>query len=203
MSEAGHTYKIVFVGDTRVGKTSLINYYINREASATTSTLGATSTKIETTWEGHTIAMTVWDTAGQETFRNLVPLYARGAHGAVIVCNQHSLKSWESVAGWYDYLGTVEKTEGLVVVLVVNKCDKPAKIDMNSVYSWASEKNVEVIKTSAVQGTGVDTIFETMAKALAARQDEVRSNEEKAPASQPIDIEADACDDEKQKKKCC
>ena len=55
------------------------------------------------------------------------------ADAAVFVCNRHSLKSWESVAGWYSYLDTVEKADNCIVVLVLNKIDKPSTLDMNLV----------------------------------------------------------------------
>ena len=175
------TSKVVFVGNTRVGKTSLINYYIKRDASPTTSTLGATSTKVETSWENTHIPMTVWDTAGQDTFRNLVPIYARGAHAAVIVFNQHSEKSWASVSGWYDYLSDVETAPNCITVLVSNKTDKDAKVDMTEVYQWAASKHIEVIRTSAVEGTGVDMVFQTIAKELARRINTAPSPEQPTP----------------------
>ena len=199
------SYKLVFVGDTKVGKTSIINYYIKRDASPTTSTLGATSTRIETKWDNRTITMTVWDTAGQETFRNLVPVYAKGSHAAVIVFNQHSVKSWTSVPGWFEYLQTVENTDGLVLVLVANKSDKEAKVDMNEVYAWASGKNIEVVRTSAIQGLGVDSIFETVAKELAKKEDEAKEKrvEETKKEATKESVEINQPQGEKQKKKCC
>lgn len=182
MSATPSSYKVVFVGDTRVGKTSLINYYIKRDAGTTPSTLGATSTKVETTWEDQQITMSVWDTAGQETFRNLVQVYARGASSAVIVFNQHSQRSWTSVQNWYDYLSRVEKQPNCKTILVANKSDKEARVDMNEVYQWAESKHIEVIRTSAVTGTGVDMIFSTIAKEITARHAESPSD---PPESEP------------------
>ena len=204
MSE-GQSYKVVFVGDMKVGKTSIINYRIKRDASSTTSTLGATSTKIEVVWEGTPVQMMVWDTAGQESFRNLVPVYARGSQAAVVVFDQSEKTSWDNVNGWYDYLAYVEGLSDLIVVLVANKKDKEEVVDMNEVYTWSNGKGIEMVRTAAIDGTGVDLVFETLAKALMAKEEEkkkaVEEKKRPAPAAEPKPV--DVAQKPKEKKKGC
>lgn len=108
--------------------------------------------------------------------------------------------SQKSVAGWYSYLDTVEKADNCIVVLVLNKTDKPSTLDMNLVYNWASEKGIEVIKTSAIQGTGVDIIFETIAKGFAEWQ---KAEEEKEAVHSVVEINDDNQEARKLKKRCC
>ena len=174
-------FKVVFVGDSTVGKTSIIRNFLKMDIEIT-STLGATSSKIEATIEGKKIVMNVWDTAGQETFRNLVPVYARSSNAAVIVFDQTNKTSWEHVNEWYNYLS--ETVGNIYITLVANKSDMDCVIDLNDVYVWASEHKVELIRTSAKDGTNVDTLFDTLSQALFKRYNESKQEAQPSPQSE-------------------
>ena len=170
------TFKVVFVGDTTVGKTSIIHRFLHLD-EATTSTLGATSTRVDTSFDGQAMVMNVWDTAGQDNFRNLVPIYAKGSQAAVIVFDQSKLESFEHVKDWYDYLNA--HVQNLRIVLAANKSDKPPEVDFNVVYQWASDHNIELIKTSAKDGTNIEALFDTVSKLLCESIREHEKQEEK------------------------
>lgn len=161
--ESSHRFKVVFVGDSTVGKTSIIYSHLNQTV-ASTSTLGATSTRIETTVEDQTIVLNVWDTAGQESFRNLVPIYAKGAQAAVIVFDQSNSESFDHTKEWYKYI--TDLVGDIIICLAANKSDLPCAVDFNEVYSWASEHNMNVITTSALEGTNVDEVFGCVSREL-------------------------------------
>lgn len=164
-------FKVVFIGDSTVGKTSLIHCFLRQDVKAT-STLGATSTRVETTVEGQTIVINVWDTAGQESFKNLVPIYSKGTHAAVIVFDQTNTTSFEHVKDWYNFM--MEQVGHIMIVLAANKNDLPSKVDFNEVYAWAAEKQIEVIRTSAVERTNVDTLFDTVSRELYKMMQQVK-----------------------------
>jgi small GTP-binding protein len=179
-------FKVVFVGDTRVGKTSLIHSYLKQSIDVT-STLGATSTRIEVSVPSSTVVLIVWDTAGQETLRNLVPVYAKGSQVAVIVFDQAEPKSYEHVAGWYDYI--IQNVGEIVIVLAANKSDLPSRVDFNDVFQWAGNLSVDVTRTSAKDGTNVDALFEGIAEKLAATAKAAKVDE---PLPPPVKLEDDA-----------
>jgi small GTP-binding protein len=178
-------FKVVFVGDTQVGKTSLIHSYL-RQSIDVTSTLGATSTRIEVSAGKSTVVLIVWDTAGQETLRNLVPVYAKGSQAAVIVFDQAEPTSYEHVAGWYDYI--IQNVGEILIVLAANKSDLPPKVDFNDVFQWAGDHSVDVTRTSAKEGTNVDALFEGIAEKLAATAKTTKVDEPLAP---PVKLEDD------------
>jgi small GTP-binding protein len=93
-------FKIVLVGDATVGKTSLLNAFIRREV-ADTATLAATCTAVVSEIDGKPIHLSIWDTAGHETFRNLVTVYARGA---ILVFDQSNPTSFQNLPEWYSFL---------------------------------------------------------------------------------------------------
>lgn len=157
-------FKVVFVGDSTVGKTSLIHRFIHLDP-AVASTTGATSSRAETTVDGKHVVLNVWDTAGQESFRNLVPIYARGSQAAIIVFDQSKKLSFEHVKDWFDYLKE-QVGEEIIICIASNKIDLPAEVDMREALTWAAEHNAELIRTSALEGTNVETLFETVSKLL-------------------------------------
>jgi small GTP-binding protein len=201
--EQGPKYKVVFVGDSTVGKTSLIHSYLKQDVHPV-STLGATSTRIEAHIDSTTVILNVWDTAGQESLRNLVPVYAKGSQAAIIVFDQTNSNSFEHVKGWYNYI--VEHVGSILICLAANKSDLPSEVDFNEVFVWAAEHKVEVVRTSATNGVNVDTLFETVSREL-ERQNKEKKSESTEPAPQPVTLEAPGqVQDEKQGKSgggCC
>ena len=89
--------KIVILGDSAVGKTSiLLRYLFDKFKVTSESTIGAAySSKLFIDKEGNKEKIEFWDTAGQERYKSLVPMYYRDAHGALIVydiTNEQSIK---------------------------------------------------------------------------------------------------------------
>lgn len=195
-------FKVVFVGDSTVGKTSIIHRYLNLEDEIP-STVGATSTRIDTTVKNRQICLNVWDTAGQETFRNLVPVYAKGAQAAVIVFDQSNKTTYEHVTEWYSYLQ--QHVGNIIVFIAQNKCDLEAQIDVSEVFSWADTNHVQVIPTSAKDGTGVNTLFESLSKSLydsviQDTTDSVVVNEEETKI---VEVKKEKTPEKTEKKGCC
>lgn len=98
--------KLVVLGAQGVGKTSLVNRFVNPGAplSAQTSTIGAsfTSTKIYDPDTSTTVRLQLWDTAGQERFRSISKLYYRGANAGILCYDVTSEQSWEEMKTWLE-----------------------------------------------------------------------------------------------------
>ena len=95
-------YKVVLLGEGRVGKTSLVRRYLENEFSdKQKSTVQANmySTKDLQIGE-HTARIAIWDTAGQERFRALGPIYYRDANGALLVYDITDAETFEKVRTW-------------------------------------------------------------------------------------------------------
>jgi small GTP-binding protein len=162
-------YKVVFVGDSAVGKTSLIHNFL-KLGPVTSSTLGATSRRLSIDVDDSTVILNLWDTAGQEDLRNLVPIYAKGSHAAVIVFDLTSPISYEHVKQWYEYI--IETIGNVIIWIAANKNDLPAVVDRDEARYWASNHNVPLIFTSAKNGENVVDIFEGVARTLEKRERE-------------------------------
>jgi small GTP-binding protein len=183
--DVGPKHKVVFVGDAQVGKTSLIHSYLNQDID-TVATLGATSTRVEPSVDDTTVLLNVWDTAGQESLRNLVPVYAKGSHAAVIVFDLTNSVSYEHVAGWYEYI--VQTVGEIIICLAANKSDLPPTVDINEVFQWAADHHVQVTRTSAKDRVNVEALFETVARELIKSAKPAKGQQEKPPESPSVEL---------------
>ena len=166
--------KIVMVGDSMVGKTSIVSQYCKGIFDGgATATLGAYFiTKIPS--EDRGTCMHIWDTAGQEKYRCLVPMYLRGANAAVIVIDGSDAASYDSIAPWYDALNDVRE-RGCLIYLAVNKSDLEQQVSIERVNLWADEHDVPVFVTTATLHSSVSVVFEKIADDLMARKLESQS----------------------------
>ncbi|KAL3823515.1 hypothetical protein ACHAXA_010837 [Cyclostephanos tholiformis] len=162
-------YKIVMLGDSGVGKTSLVarltnpNAPLNHDISAT---MGIEfDTQMLDTPHGKVKAQ-IWDTAGQERFaRVLLPTYFRKARGVILVYDVTSAKSFESLAErWMAQLNDHANTDELAKLLVGNKCDlvDGREVSRDRAEAFCAEYGMEHLETSAKSGANVLRAFERL-----------------------------------------
>eukprot|EP00919_Chromeraceae_sp_WS-2016_P044281 GHVR01105628.1.p1 GENE.GHVR01105628.1~~GHVR01105628.1.p1 ORF type:complete len:160 (-),score=10.19 GHVR01105628.1:3012-3491(-) len=118
-------YKIVFLGDQAVGKSSIINRFIYDifDGNEHRPTIGIDFISQNIFLEDKTIRLQLWDTAGQERFRALIPNYIRDTSVAVIVYDVSNKASFESVQKWVDDVRH-QRGEGVIIALLANKVDR-------------------------------------------------------------------------------
>ena len=115
--------RIIFIGDSGVGKTSLIyRSKYNKFNEGTAPTVGAGITKMEAVQNGVRVEYQLWDTAGQEIYRNIVPMYFKGASGAVIVFSCEDRSSFLHLGSWVEELLS-HSERPIKYVIVGNKID--------------------------------------------------------------------------------
>lgn len=118
--------KLVVMGNTGVGKTSLVTRYTEDRFSArTTATTGALFVSHKTDFNGLPVRLQIWDTAGQERFRSLAPIYYRGANAAIIMYDLTRLESFNDVRIWIEELRK-NCDPDLLIYIVGSKADLTA-----------------------------------------------------------------------------
>lgn len=188
----GNQYKVPFVGDSSVGKTSIVSRYHEKKFDENNpSTVGISNVQIEVKVKNQKADITVWDTAGQEKFLSLVPLYTRHSDCLIIVFDMSNKETFEGVEAWYQ---RARDDLGLKCPIIVcgNKIDLPSVIDQSEVESWATNHNCKVCFTSAKDGTGVDALFELAATLLLSSKPPATAEFGECPNLQAAE-----------KKKCC
>ena len=119
-------YKIIFVGDAGVGKTTIINRINDNEfQSSYDATIGVDFWPKKINFRGNEITLQIWDTAGQERYRGLIPSYVRNSSIVFIVFDITNRKTFESIQKWIELIKSIEKNN--ILVLIGNKEDLKEK----------------------------------------------------------------------------
>jgi small GTP-binding protein len=159
--------KIVFVGDTAVGKTCLIQRYVNDRYRETAQPTIAPMAERAThrVKSGSNVDLTIWDTAGQEQYQALSTQFFRNATVACICYDPMNQSSAFSVQEWMGKV--VAQCNECQVVLVATKCDQYDDIPTPETRpERVAEYNdiKQLFVTSAKEGAGVDFLFESIAE---------------------------------------
>lgn len=161
-------FKLVFLGEQSVGKTSLITRFMYDSFDNTyQATIGIDFLSKTMYLEDRTIRLQLWDTAGQERFRSLIPSYIRDSAAAVVVYDITNVNSFQQTTKWIDDVRT-ERGSDVIIMLVGNKTDLADKrqITTEEGEQRAKDMNVLFIETSAKTGYNVKQLFRRVAAAL-------------------------------------
>ncbi|OBZ76699.1 Ras-like GTP-binding protein RYL2 [Grifola frondosa] len=122
--DQGVDAKIVIMGNTGVGKTSLLHRYTQNkfDPKNTTSTTGAFFVTKKVYVDGIKVRLQLWDTAGQERFRSMAPMYYRGANAALLLYDITNASSFEDIRGWLEELKR-NCSNDLIIYIVGSKAD--------------------------------------------------------------------------------
>ncbi|KAA0185675.1 Member Ras oncogene family RAB18A [Fasciolopsis buskii] len=155
-------FKLLIIGDSGVGKSSLLMRYISDSFdNRVSATIGVDfRIKITTVPDGSTVKLSIWDTAGQERFRTLTPNFYRGAHGALIVYDVSNRESFDRLTNWMEELKTFSNHADMVQMLVGNKIDqKPRQVTREEGIRFARLYNMPYSEASAKTSEGVNSLF--------------------------------------------
>lgn len=150
-------YKLVFLGDQSVGKTSIITRFMYDKFDQTYQpTIGIDFLSKTMYLEDRTVRLQLWDTAGQERFRSLIPSYIRDSSVAVIVYDVSNRQSFVNTARWVEEV-RAERGKDVVLVLVGNKTDLVDKrqVSVEEGETKARELSALMIETSAKAGFNI------------------------------------------------
>jgi small GTP-binding protein len=150
--------RVIFIGDANVGKSSLIHRArYDAFDDGTPPTISAGVTSMVALHNGVEINYQLLDTAGQEQFRSIVPLYFRGVCGAVLVFSILEESSFNSLPAWRDEIAKYADGE-IPLVIVGNKVDLPEqdwRVSQSGAREWANLHKLPLIFTSASTGERV------------------------------------------------
>jgi small GTP-binding protein len=148
------------LGDSGVGKTSLAGRWLGSEFDpAARPTIGGSHTFRDIMLDDQTQRIMLWDTAGQEQFRAMTPLYVRSAACGIIVVAATSPDSFNAIPEWLELLTSSEQT-AIPAVLAVNKIDLREDEEKlaNMIDLFKSHFNA-VYCVSALTGENVEGLF--------------------------------------------
>ena len=159
--------KIMLIGESKIGKTSLISRYCNNEflGGVYLSTIGIDFQIKHLVLNKKNIRLQIWDTAGQERYRNIAKNYFQSSDGFVIVYDISNTESFEKLDYWIEQI-KANSQEYTKMILFGNKCDiiEDRKIKKEEGEEYAKNNNINFFEVSAKEGTNVDKAFESFVK---------------------------------------
>ena len=164
---ARYIIKILTLGDTLVGKTSIVlrfsddKFFENQK-----STIGIDfKTKYIKVGEDF-VKVFLWDTAGQERYKNVAKQYYNGANGVLLIYDVCCRESFKRIDFWLNELKEKNKIDELYIILVGNKIDLEEQrvISKEEGEKYASDNNINYSEVSAKTGTGIINLFKKITK---------------------------------------
>ena len=161
-------FKILLLGDSGVGKSSLLLRYTKHEFNVDMrSTIGVEFALKYLKIDNFQLKVQIWDTAGMERYRSITSAYYKGAKGVIIVYDICREKSFENVDKWIEDFKS-KADEDAVILLIGNKNDLDDKREVNKEEAElkAQKNKFAFMETSAKDNNNVDKAFETLFKEI-------------------------------------
>ena len=162
------SFKVVLVGESGVGKTSIITQFIDQtfQEDIQSTTGGTFSTKSVVCDGGKVLKFEIWDTAGQEKYRSLTTLFYKDANAAVMVYDVTRKESFEELKNYWSGQIRDSSPENIILAIAGNKSDliEHEVVDEGEARDFAKELGAIFVSTSAKNSEGINNLFEEIAK---------------------------------------
>ena len=167
MSEV-ESFKVVLVGESGVGKTSIITQFIDQtfQEDQQSTTGGTFSTKSVVCDNGKTLKFEIWDTAGQERYRALTKMFYKDANAAVLVYDITRKDSFEEIQNYWSNQIKESSPPGIILAVAANKSDliDHEAVDEEQARKFAEDLGAIFVSTTATQIDPVNDLFIQIAK---------------------------------------
>ena len=193
------TISIIMVGDTSVGKTTLMKKFITGKFSDSLApTLGVELYKKEVIINEKQYLIRIWDTCGQERFRSLSKSYFRNSDGIMLLFDLNTVQSFENLNSWFNSIKD-SGCEDIPLILVGTKCDLHCNVEDEEIKKFIDENNIiqKYFKCSAKDDIGIDEPFLELGQII------VKLDKTRERANSKVKIKKSNSIKEKRKKKCC
>ncbi len=198
-------YKLIFLGDQNVGKSSILNRFLNDTfVEEYQATIGLDFQSKNVQIDNQDVHLLLYDTAGQEKFRSLIPMYTRDANIILLVYDITNKESFENLYAWLKDLTNININE-VIICIVGNKIDLNEKREVSNEegQKYAQEHDFIFQEVSAKTGEGFSELFY---KSLFEKIRTKFRPSGQQPAAEINDIKFNIDQDEKltrRKRKCC
>ena len=171
------TISIITIGDSSVGKTSIIKKFSDNNFSiGTLPTIGVELFKTELNIKGENYLIKIWDTCGQERLRALTSNYYKNADGIILVYDINSNESFLNLESWFK---SIDDNCGYKppVIIVGNKIDLGGKIDDEIMNKFKMKfKDYLMFECSAKTGENIDKAFISISEIIIKNKKELSQN---------------------------
>ena len=159
-NDKAKSIKIIIVGSSGVGKTCLINRIVDNPFSETYEmSIGVDFMSKNLRYHGQNIKLQIWDSAGQEKYKGLIPSYIRNSSIVFVVYDVSSKTSFNNVSSWITFIKSIENT---TIVLCGNKIDLTTReVQSYEGQQFAQKEGLSFFEVSAKTNENVKLMFYT------------------------------------------
>ena len=178
MGEPTHTFKILTIGESGVGKTCILRRFVeNKFLKTHLATIGIDfRTKVIHVC-GKDIKLKIWDTAGQERYHNITTQIFKGSDGIILVYDVNEEITFSKIRDWIEQIKSNICENEITLVLVGNKCDIEQRvISKEQGQEMADSLKINYFETSALNGTGINEAFEGLTKEIMKKKKVINSD---------------------------
>ena len=202
------TCKVVLVGDSGVGKTCIIQRYVNNNYNENTESTSAstyTCKVVDYKQFKKSITFDIWDTAGQELYRALAKNFYLNASIGILVYDIRRKESFESIKDyWYEQL-KISGEENMIFGVVGNKCDlfQEEQVREEEGKKFAQSIGAVFHLTSCKESIGIDELFEECGKKYLESNNLISSDKKEKDGKIVLEKNNNKEHSSERKKKCC
>ena len=199
--------KILILGDSSVGKTTLLLKYVDGYfPTIYVATIGVEFKVKKINVNGIDLNLQIWDTAGQERFRGVTRNFMKGADGIIYAYDITKKSSFDSLKNWI--IQSEESTVGFKKIIIGNKTDLESErvVSKEAFQKFCQNKNIQGMEVSAKNGNNVDKCFELIAKLIIEGKTKEQLIEKYSEAGRNRGksiVSKESYKKSKEKKKCC
>ena len=170
-NEPKYTFKILTLGESGVGKTCILRRFVeNKFLKNHLATIGIDFRAKTIQINGYEVKLKIWDTAGEERFRNITNQYYKGADGIILVFDLTNFDTMNKIRDWYNQIKNNTSSNDIGLVLVANKSDLKREVSNEECLNLSKELNIQFYETSALTGEGVNEIFEYITQEIISKK---------------------------------
>ena len=199
--------KILILGDSSVGKTTLLLKYVDGYfPTIYVATIGVEFKVKKINVNGIDLNLQIWDTAGQERFRGVTRNFMKGADGIIYAYDITKKSSFDSLKNWI--IQSEESTVGFKKIIIGNKTDLESErvVSKEAFQKFCQNKNIQGMEVSAKNGSNVEKCFELIAKLIIEGKSKEQLIEKYSEAGRNRGksiVSKESYKKSKEKKKCC
>ena len=210
MTEGVESFKVVLVGESGVGKTSIITQFIDQtfQEDQQSTTGGTFSTKSVICDNGKTLKFEIWDTAGQERYRSLTKMFYKDANAAVLVYDITRKDSFEELQNYWSQQIKESSPPNIILAIAANKSDliNQEAVEEEKAREFANELGAIFVSTTATTVESINELFIEIAKKYTNATDikikgDDDGQEQAEEKNDNVKLSKDKANEKKEKKK--
>jgi small GTP-binding protein len=202
-AQAPDTCQLIIVGDSIVGKTSiLVQYTENQFNENIISTVGIDYYIKTEIINGNPVQIKIWDTAGQERYQSQTNSFFKNAEGVILVYDVTNPETFDNLKNWLNNINSNTKETNLKKIIIGNKIDLKREVKKEDAENFAKEQKVGYFETSAKNNKNIyDTIKNLAEQVVTSPEYQLRKKQKEDNIK--LGSNNNAGNQEQKDKKCC